>query len=92
MKAFTLGKFKPVINLPSSATPHNLISVFRTDVTNKKDADHIIKLLKKQYPDGRFNFDLEDSDKVFRIEYKRDIIVDVIRMFRIKRFTCETLI
>lgn len=92
MKAFTLGKYRPIINFPSATQPSNLISVFRTDVSNKKDAEHIIKLLQKQFPEGKFNFDLEDTDKVFRIEYKRDIITDVMKMFRIKRFTCESLI
>ncbi|MEH6308365.1 hypothetical protein RYH73_22100 [Olivibacter sp. CPCC 100613] len=92
MKALTLGKFKPVINLPSATKPHHLISVFKTDVSNKKDAEHLIKLLKKQFPEGNFHFDLDDTDKVFRIEYTRDIIGDVLKMFKIKRFTCETLI
>ena len=92
MKAITFKKFKPIINFPSSANPYYMISVFKTDVSNKGDADSIIKSLKRQFPDGKFNFDLEDSDRVFRIEYDKDIIGEVIELFKIKRFVCETLI
>lgn len=92
MKAITFKKFKPVINFPSSANPYNMISVFKTDVSNKVDADSIIKSLKRQFPEGQFNFDLEDSDRVFRIEYSKDIIGEVIKLFNGKRFVCETLI
>ncbi|SEK52976.1 hypothetical protein SAMN05661044_00462 [Olivibacter domesticus] len=92
MKAITFKKFKPVINFPSSANPYYMISVFKTDVSSKVDADSIINSLKRQFPDGKFNFDLEDSDRVFRIEYNKDIIGEVIRLFKVKRFVCEMLI
>jgi len=91
MKAITQN-FQAVMNEPSIADPYDMVSVFKTDVSNKTDADAILKSLKRQFPGGKFNFDLEDTDRVLRIEYKRDIIHDVVLLFKGRQFICELLI
>ncbi|WP_114748471.1 hypothetical protein [Pleomorphovibrio marinus] len=44
------------------------IEVFITNVHHMKDAMHILRLLKSLFPTAIANFDLEDCEKVLRIE------------------------
>lgn len=43
--------------------------IFKTNIVSKKDADHVIQVLKQLYPGIEINFDLEDCDKILRIKY-----------------------
>lgn len=42
--------------------------VFKTNVREVSEAKTIIRLLLSQYPGHRFNFDLDDCDKILRAE------------------------
>lgn len=42
--------------------------VFRTNVVEASEAKSIIRLLSGQFPQHKFNFDLEDCDKILRAE------------------------
>jgi hypothetical protein len=44
------------------------IEVFRTDVANRTEAEHSKKELLKQYPRCVINFDLDDCDRILRID------------------------
>lgn len=45
-----------------------MVEVFKTDVNNPEQATELINLLSKHFPDCQINFDLEDCDKVLRVE------------------------
>ncbi len=45
-----------------------MIEIFKTNVQKKSETKHIIAIIKKQFPDYEINFDLEDCDKILRIE------------------------
>lgn len=45
-----------------------MIEVFKTNVTNSEQATLLILALKKFFPEYRGNFDLDDCDKILRIE------------------------
>lgn len=81
-----------VINVPSMTDPHYMVSVFKTNVSNRNQANALVRSLKKQFPEGKFHFDLEDTDRVFRIEYKKDIIQEIMQLFKGKQFICEMLL
>src|SRR5689334_1138284 len=67
------------------------IEVFKTNVKTKKNADRVIKHIKKEVPVGRINFDLEDRDKILRIEAK-EIQVQPIQLLLFELgFTCTPL-
>ncbi|MBW7915002.1 MAG: hypothetical protein H3C54_15155 [Taibaiella sp.] len=51
-------------------THGNMVEVFKTNVTNPQQADELICLLRTILPGSRINFDLEDCDKVLRIDYE----------------------
>lgn len=45
-----------------------MIEIFKTNVQKKSDASYIIAILKRKFPDYKINFDLEDCDKILRVE------------------------
>lgn len=45
-----------------------MVSVFKTDVSTETEAKSIINMLKSQTIECEINFDLEDCDKILRIE------------------------
>jgi hypothetical protein len=46
----------------------NMVEVFKTNVRHKKQAKTLLGVLAKQFPLFRINFDLEDCDKILRVE------------------------
>lgn len=45
-----------------------MVRVLKTDVEDKIKAERIVLDLCKKYPDLRITFDMEDSDKILRVE------------------------
>lgn len=45
-----------------------MIEVFKTDIHVQKDAEDILKEIHSLFPAYSANFDLEDCDKILRIE------------------------
>lgn len=68
-----------------------MIFVFKTSVKTKKQ----IKALKPQIdnilPKARWNFDLEDYDKILRIESGENIVREIQKLLNIHHFYCEEL-
>lgn len=46
----------------------SIVKIFKTNVSKEYLANRIIADLNQLYPNYRINFDLEDCDKVLRIE------------------------
>lgn len=44
------------------------VEIFKTNVTRDKKAQKILIEFRKQFPEYTMNFDLEDCDRVLRIE------------------------
>jgi hypothetical protein len=51
----------------------NDIEVFRTNIENLNGADRFKKELSVLYPSSKISFDLEDCDRILRIETHYDI-------------------
>ena len=45
-----------------------VVEIFKTNVQKESDRDYIMMVMQKQFPDYKINFDLEDCDKILRIE------------------------
>lgn len=45
-----------------------MVEVYRTDVGNQEHADFLLHQLGNIFPAYRINFDLEDCDKILRVE------------------------
>lgn len=68
-----------------------MIEVFKTDISNKTTAKAIIKVLKQSFPTSHFNFDLNDCDRILRIESNQNITSVVVEMLNSQGFICEVL-
>lgn len=56
------------MNVKNSLVNRNIIEIFKTNVNNRQLANKIVYELNQLYPKYRINFDLEDRDKVLRVE------------------------
>lgn len=56
-----------------------MVEVFKTDVCQESKAEEIIKILLLHSQEYKINFDLEDCDKILRVEsFNGDIDNDLI--------------
>jgi hypothetical protein len=67
-----------------------MVEVFRTNVQNGEEAIRIKELLHALFPDSRINFDLDDCDRVLRVEgiFTHEKVIDLINAFD---YHCEVL-
>ena len=47
-----------------------MVEIFRTDVKNKRLAAEVVKALQSKFPECDFNFDLDDCDRILRVQSK----------------------
>jgi len=67
------------------------VEVFKTNVSNGRQAAAVLGLLKKHFPDCKINFDLMDCDKILRVEGKTFSPEAIVTLVRGKGFACEIL-
>lgn len=68
-----------------------MIYVFKTSVRTKAQVRKIHECLNKTVSKGKWNFDLEDCDKILRIDSEEDIVVNVTRILKDHHFHCMEL-
>jgi hypothetical protein len=68
-----------------------MVEVFKTNVQEVDDANAIIQELLEHFPSAKINFDLEDCDKILRVEGSTIIDRPIIDLLFIKGFRCEVL-
>jgi len=68
-----------------------MIYVFKTSVKSKKHIRQLSPLLDDLLQQSRWNFDLEDCDKVLRIDSEENIVLKIIDLLNIHKFYCEEL-
>ncbi|WP_432672686.1 hypothetical protein [Flavobacterium sp. SM2513] len=45
-----------------------MIEIYKTNISRKKEARQVAKQFKKSFPNCRIDFDLEDCDRILRID------------------------
>ncbi|MBK6731345.1 MAG: hypothetical protein IPG60_10410 [Bacteroidetes bacterium] len=68
------------------------VEVFKTNITTQKEAKKIIALIKRLSPNLKTNFDLDDCDKILRIEGEVIDNIAIINLVTNLDYTCEDLI
>lgn len=68
-----------------------MIEVFRTNINNTAESKIIQKKIQSTYPKLMIDFDLEDCDKILRIEGELFCPKTVIKMLVDSGFLCEPL-
>lgn len=68
-----------------------MILIFKTSVTTKADTLRLKPYIESIVNKGNWSFDLEDSDKVFRVETDINICQPLLSVFTENGFLCEEL-
>jgi hypothetical protein len=69
----------------------NMVEVFKTNVRYKKQARALLGALAKQFPLFRINFDLEDCDKILRVEGENIQQGKIARLVTEQGYQCHIL-
>lgn len=68
-----------------------MVEVFKTNIEDKTTANKVAVDLNEYFPGGRINFDLEDCDKILRVESENIIPEEVTNILTRRGFMCEVL-
>jgi hypothetical protein len=68
-----------------------MVEVFKTDVRDQRQAAEVLEILSLHFPDHKLNFDLDDCDKVLRVEGACQIADHVRAIARDCGFVCDVL-
>ncbi|MEL6917204.1 MAG: hypothetical protein AAFO99_05680 [Bacteroidota bacterium] len=68
------------------------VLVFKTSVTKNKEISRLSPLLNELInSNGRWNFDLEDCDKILRVETLKPHAMPIVTVLQGNGFLCEEL-
>lgn len=68
-----------------------MVYVFKTSVKFKKQVKDLAPVLNNRLAKTAWSFDLEDCDKIFRVESDTDVSAKVISLFSQKGYMCKEL-
>jgi len=68
-----------------------MVEVFKTNVLHRERAEQLASILRSQFAFSKISFDLEDCDKILRVESKQICVEDVIEILSTHGLECEVL-
>jgi hypothetical protein len=68
-----------------------MIYVFKTSVKTKRQVKNLKPHISKILPNEKWNFDLDDCDKILRIDCQDNIVLKIIELLHTYDFHCEEL-
>ncbi|GAO41051.1 hypothetical protein [Flavihumibacter petaseus] len=68
-----------------------MVEVFKTNVQENFNAEYLLHHLRQKFPECRINFDLDDCDRILRLEGPSVCSVTVAELLGIHGFTCAIL-
>ncbi|CAL1519512.1 hypothetical protein MMC2321_03261 [Chitinophaga sp. MM2321] len=68
-----------------------MVEVFKTNVQQKKQANMLLTTISAHLPLFKVNFDLEDCDRILRVEGINISPEIIINLLREKGYQCEVL-
>ena len=69
-----------------------MVEVFKTNVVQVEQSESLINQILRHIPNGIINFDLEDCDKILRVEAESISNQTIIDLLNRNRFQAEVLI
>jgi hypothetical protein len=69
-----------------------IVEVFKTNVNEVEPSEILIRQLLDHFPESRINFDLEDCDKILRVEAKAIIPEKIVEVLIANGYFCELLL
>jgi len=70
---------------------NKMIEVFKTNVERKDAAKELLTILLRSVPNATMNFDLEDCDKILRVDGNSFNPGEIIQIVNKSGYHCETL-
>jgi hypothetical protein len=68
-----------------------MVEVFKTNVRRVAAAKEILALLQQNFPGSKINFDLEDCDKVLRVEGNDFLPGKIVMLVNENGFQCHVM-
>lgn len=68
-----------------------MVEVFKTNVKQKRQAKDLLNALSSQFPLYRINLDLEDCDKILRVEGDNVPPEKIRNLVKAKGYQCQVL-
>jgi len=68
-----------------------MVEVFKTNVQQHQLAEQLASMLKGLFSFSKINFDLEDCDKILRVEGKEVCVKTIIELLGSHGLECEVL-
>jgi hypothetical protein len=68
-----------------------MVDVFKTNIPDRETAGKIRDQLELKIPGARINFDLEDCDRILRVENSAGKKATILEHFNSSGFYCEEL-
>ncbi|MCI0449247.1 MAG: hypothetical protein L0Y79_05585 [Chlorobi bacterium] len=68
-----------------------MVEVFKTNIQDKSTASKVLEDLYRHFPGYKINFDLEDCDKILRIENEKVVPGEVLKILNHNGYFCEVL-
>ncbi|MEO6670662.1 MAG: hypothetical protein ABIN36_14360 [Ferruginibacter sp.] len=68
-----------------------MIFVFKTSVKNRLQIKNLKQHIEKIIPDAKWNFDLEDREKILRIDSEENIVLAIRNLLNDHNLSCEEL-
>ena len=71
----------------------NSIEIFKTNVKSRQYASYLLQEMKQVFPAYNVSIDIEDVDKVLRVESRKEKVksTEVINLLKKRNFDCEVL-
>lgn len=68
-----------------------MVEVFKTDVYEEERSIIIVQKLLEYFPENKINFDLEDCDKILRVEGENIFSERIMELLNEEGHECEIL-
>jgi hypothetical protein len=68
-----------------------MVEVFKTNVQEFAQAQQLVAVLRRHFPGSKINIDLDDCDKVLRVEGSNLPVEKVMTLVTEKGFVCTVL-
>ena len=68
-----------------------MVEVFKTNVQHRELAEQLASILRGRFAFSKINFDLEDCDKILRVEDNQICVEAIIEILSNHGFECEVL-
>ena len=68
-----------------------MVEIFKTNVEETSESILLLQKLSSQFPKHKINFDLNDWDKILRVQGEEISVEKIIQLLNKENYQCEVL-